>query len=218
MKNISYDDFLSQMCSIPVTEQSEWDYLSEIEKPPGLICEFGVFTGNSLCKIANIFNEFPVFGFDTFTGLPEDWIRTDFSYPKGSFFVWNYPLLPTNVYLIPGLFRDTIPKFVNHYISNELSFIHIDCKLYNSAKDIFETLNPLFQDNTVILFSDTINYPSYENHTIKAFYEYLLSSNYDVEFLAKSKTPFIIDPVEYIPETTSFLCKLKKTYKRTLDR
>jgi hypothetical protein len=218
MKNISFDEFLNQMISIPVVQESEVEYLSELDIQPGLICEFGVFTGNSLCKIANLFKDNYVFGFDIFTGLPENWERSDFSYPKGSFFVWNYPMLPPNVYLIPGLFNETIPKFVNHYISEQLSFIHIDCKLYNSAKDIFDKLNPLFQENTIILFSDSINYPSYENHVIKAFYEYLLSSNYDVEFIAKSKTPFDKNPIEYIPGTTSFLCKLKKTYKRLLDR
>jgi hypothetical protein len=39
-----------------------------------LWCEFGVFTGASVNLTAIGYNEIEVHGFDTFTGLPEDWV------------------------------------------------------------------------------------------------------------------------------------------------
>lgn len=41
--------------------------------PEGVIIELGVFKGESINKIASIFNKQKVHGFDTFTGLPENW-------------------------------------------------------------------------------------------------------------------------------------------------
>ena len=48
----------------------------------GVVCELGVYRGQSLNEIARHYAPEKVHGFDTFTGLPEFW-RDGF--PEGSF-------------------------------------------------------------------------------------------------------------------------------------
>ena len=43
----------------------------------GHILEFGVFKGKSLTMLSEHFLDQKVFGFDSFEGLPEDWIMTE---------------------------------------------------------------------------------------------------------------------------------------------
>lgn len=57
---------------------------SSIEYASGLIkndykhvLEFGVYEGGTISKLrANLSQEYKIFGFDSFEGLPEDWIGT----------------------------------------------------------------------------------------------------------------------------------------------
>jgi len=82
----------------------------------GLWMEFGVFTGGSLNRTA-IFKERycgvdsgPVFGFDTFTGLPEKW-ADDFA--EGSFSLnGDLPFVRDNAELVKGLFSVSLPPWI----------------------------------------------------------------------------------------------------------
>ena len=81
-----------------------------------------------------------VFGFDTFTGLPEDW--GDGWQAKGVFSQdGKLPEVNDNVELIVGLFQDTLELFLEEY-PHPAAYIHIDCDLYSSS---FEALNVIAQ-------------------------------------------------------------------------
>ncbi|CAF4152561.1 unnamed protein product, partial [Adineta steineri] len=107
----------------------------------GLWMEFGVFRGNTLTHIADwkrMFcgnNSQPVYGFDTFTGLPTDW-RNGHGY--GAFNIPNGTNIsvPYNAVLVKGLFIDTLPDqlllFDRQYqCHTPVSFVHIDCDIYD---------------------------------------------------------------------------------------
>ena len=66
----------------------------------------------------------PIYGFDSFEGLPEDW-RT--GYGKGAF-RGALPEVPGHVTLVKGLFGATLPGFLQEH-GEEVSFVHIDCDL-----------------------------------------------------------------------------------------
>jgi hypothetical protein len=83
--------------------------------------EFGVFTGDTINMAArtrrSVCGDFcsPVFGFDTFTGLPEAWVRDD-SDPdlgvdgQGTFNLeGKFPPVEPNVQLIKGIFLTCCP-------------------------------------------------------------------------------------------------------------
>ena len=63
-------------------------------RPHGTALEFGVGEGHTLRMIAQ---QMPVIGFDSFTGLPEDW-RPE--YPKGAFAWTAYQRFNTFYWLI----------------------------------------------------------------------------------------------------------------------
>jgi len=124
--------------------------LIELNKP-GDVLEFGVFKGASIQIIRNSLNEnFRVFGFDSFEGLPEDWEDT---ICKKGFFSTN-GLIPEikDVNFFKGLFEETIEEYLK--IANQICFIHVDCDLYTSTKTIFEKLGHLINFNTIIVFDE----------------------------------------------------------------
>src|SRR4051812_20980207 len=88
----------------------------------GLVCEFGVFEGQTISYIANRIPGRPVFGFDSFEGLPEDW-RGPFA--RGVFDTGGrLPSVPDNVSLIKGWFDATLPAFAAEH-AGPVALLHI---------------------------------------------------------------------------------------------
>lgn len=133
----------------------------------GMALEFGVGAGTSARLISQYM---PVFGFDSFKGLPEDW-RPGF--PKGRFRQADIPPLPSNVYLAIGLFEDTLPVFTRNAHNFNISLIHIDCDLYSSTKTVLRYIGPYLKVGTWIVFDEYWGYEGCENHEMKAWHEYV---------------------------------------------
>ena len=150
---------------------SDLDHLSfalSHAKLDGLYLEFGVATGRTLNHIASQRPNDTVFGFDVFSGLPENW-RTGFD--AGAFARTALPPVGKNCELIAGLFENTLPPFMAAR-SRDVAFIHIDCDLYGGTKTILETCRPFIKPGTVICFDEYFNYPGYELHEMKAWHEF----------------------------------------------
>ena len=80
-------------------------------KKNDLYLEFGVFVGNSTNFISKILKDIPLYGFDSFEGLREDWYAT--ASPKGRFNKYKkVPKLNKNVIPIIGWVQDTLPDFL----------------------------------------------------------------------------------------------------------
>lgn len=147
----------------------------------GLYLEFGVHAGGSITAIAtNVENT--VYGFDSFDGLPEAWNNL----PAGHF-ACPLPEVPSNVVLIKGWFKDTLPSFVENHKNEKVAFLHIDCDLYSSTKCIFDNLKNNFQDGSIICFDELIDYngDDWKNHEWKAWNEFLEETGYNWECLGK---------------------------------
>lgn len=152
--------------------------IEEAQVTDGLWLEFGVYKGNTLEYIAKRAS-FPVYGFDSFEGNPEDW-RSE--YRKGSFALENIPLFPNTASIIKGLFQNTLPVFLEANEKN-IAFVHIDCDLYSSAKAIFDLASQRFIEGTIIVFDEYFNYPGWKNHEFKAFKEFIESSKKKYEYI-----------------------------------
>jgi len=161
-----------------------------LRKNDGLILEFGVASGRTINHIASL-TEQTVFGFDVFTGLPENW-RTGFV--KGAF-AQSLPEVRENVELVVGLFESTIPSFLPLEPEKNISLLHIDCDLYSSTKTIFRLLGHRIVPGTVIVFDEYFNYPGWRNHEYKAFQEFIsfsqLSYRYD-SFVSKHQQVCVV--------------------------
>ncbi|HEY4045195.1 MAG TPA: class I SAM-dependent methyltransferase [Rhodopila sp.] len=145
----------------------------------GLVLEFGVGSGGTINHIASATNG-AVFGFDTFTGLPEDWRP---GYPAGAFAQPALPAVLENVELVVGLFADTLPRFVEAH-TGPVSLLHVDCDLYSSTKVIFRYLAHKIVPGTVILFDEYLNYPGWRQHEFKAFQEYITWSGQSYDYIS----------------------------------
>lgn len=155
----------------------------------GLILEFGVFRGESLRLIADATTA-PVYGFDSFEGLPEDWNGLQ---KKGQFSLEG--VLPrfsqANVRLVPGWFNETLPAFLAGH-PEPARFVHVDSDLYSSAVTVLTELRPRIVPGTVIQFDEYFNYPGWEHHEHKAFEEFIRDTGLKFEYLGYASSQYAV--------------------------
>ena len=153
----------------------------------GLYLEFGVYYGASINIIARLTDN-TVHGFDTFQGLPIDWVvgyaeRPDVE-PAGSYSTHGtLPEAPDNVRYHVGTFEDTLPAFREAH-PEPVSFMNIDCDLYESTVTIFRNLASRIRLGTVIVFDEYFCLSGWRDHEYKAFQEFLHDNELGYEYLA----------------------------------
>lgn len=166
----------------------EFKLIARNVKFPSPIVEFGVYRGHSINQIASSFPDHKVFGFDTFTGLPEDWDQGATLKKAGHFTTGGVlPKVKRNVTLIKGLIQDTLPEWIKKH-PEPLAFINIDTDLYSSAISILTVLNSQIVPGTIIRFDELCDwrllagkpdpraikqYPLWEEGEWKALLEWL---------------------------------------------
>ena len=159
-----------------------FDYALPKIKKGGLILEFGVRKGITTKEISKRIKIRTCHGFDSFEGLPEDWSGQP--YPKGSYSEkGKIPKLPKNIQIHKGWFNETLPKFLKNY-KETVDFIHFDCDLYSSTKTILDLLGNRITKDTVLIFDEYFNYPTWQQHEFKAFQEFVKKNNVLYEYLA----------------------------------
>ena len=163
-----------------VTRSALLNFAIDRVRVEGLWLEFGVYKGKSLRKIAEKTRQ-TVFGFDSFEGLPEDWIL---KYRKGDFSLkGRLPEdMPKNVNLVKGEFSESLPAFLEKN-AGPVAFLHIDCDLYQSTRTVFSHLKDRITAGTVILFDEFHNFPGWQEHEYRAFMEFIDSSRYSFEYI-----------------------------------
>ena len=109
--------------------------------------EFGVQNGESFKEFSNLFKSKKtlLYGFDTFTGMPENWHKIK----KGT---WSTNGKVPNIKdrrstFVKGIFQKTLPKYISHFKKlkklNYEFYIHNDSDLYSSTLFV---LNQFKQD------------------------------------------------------------------------
>jgi hypothetical protein len=167
------------------SRRTKFDLLSDAMKAvsvDGLICEFGVYRGQTINHIASLTHS-TVHGFDSFEGLPEDW-RGGFE--KGTFLCERLPDVRPNVVLHKGLFHESLPPFLAA-CEDKVAFLHIDCDLYSSTRVVLELLSDRIAAGTVIQFDEFLNFPGWQHGEYKAFSEFCTAEHIDVEYLGYVK-------------------------------
>jgi hypothetical protein len=178
--------------------------IDQIDIKDGIWAEFGVKFGKSAKIITKIKNKQypnlknPLFGFDSFIGLPSDtvWgkkgrLTTDGKVPDID-----------GAYFYKGWFESTIPKFNADY-KDALAFLHIDCDIYSSTVEVLEGMKEKIISGTVILFDDMLSYSQDkkkwvgEEHEFKAFMEFVDKYNVEYEWIAS------------VPNASQVACKIK---------
>jgi tetratricopeptide (TPR) repeat protein len=149
----------------------------------GLILEFGVFHGKTIRMIASEFPEIPVHGFDTFSGIPEDWHLTK----SGSYSTHGaLPPAPDNVHYHVGLFSEKLPDFLAAHLEQPIRLMNIDCDLYSSTKDVLDAVCLRVVPGTVIVFDEYVLNPHWKDDEYKAFQEAVDTYGWKYEYLGIS--------------------------------
>jgi predicted O-methyltransferase YrrM len=149
---------------------------------PGLALEFGVYSGKSVNRIAKSLEQ-PVFGFDSFEGLPEDWDVGNAVIGKDRFDLeGRLPQVESNVVLVKGWFDETLPLFLRLF-ADPVRILHIDCDLYSSTKTVLSCLGDRIQTGTVVVFDELINYPRFHEGEWRALYEFVVERRVSFEWL-----------------------------------
>ncbi|WP_164992356.1 class I SAM-dependent methyltransferase [Streptomyces sp. L2] len=135
----------------------------------GLWCEFGVSTGGSLWQLCGETSG-PVYGFDSFAGLPEQWeLSPKRSWPVGAFH-GEPKALRDNARLVQGMFENTVSEF---FVARgePIALAHIDCDLYSSTRTVLDGIADYVVPGTVLIFDELYNYPNFMDHELRALLE-----------------------------------------------
>lgn len=169
----------------------KWDYMKRFalyefllpeEKLDGPVnyLEFGVAAGRSFKWWVehNKHADSRFYGFDTFTGLPEDWNM----FKAGAMSTGG--VLPDvkddRAFFIKGLFQDSLPGFLNEFKDDKRKIIHLDADLFSSTLYVLTKLHPLLKKGDIILFDEF----AVPQHEFLAFSNFVQAYRFEYEVIA----------------------------------
>ncbi|MDC0222226.1 tetratricopeptide repeat protein [Gammaproteobacteria bacterium] len=153
---------------------------SIISKP---FYEFGVWRASSFKYLLKSFKK--GYGFDTFTGLPEDWDVGSHVEKKGAYTSdGNVPNIKGGEFIV-GKFEDTLPVFFSE--SRPIaSVINFDADLYSSTLCALNFSKQVMDKDTILIFDELIIHESWEQDEFKALNEFCSINHYSYEVIAIS--------------------------------
>ncbi len=180
-KKIGYNDFPSKWNYEKRYPFYQWVLENEtLNDSPVNYLEFGVAGGYSFkWFLANNNNPASRFyGFDTFTGLPEDFG----SFKKGTFNTNNeIPEINDNRgQFYQGLFQQTLPGFLKELDNTRRNLIMVDADLFTSTLFVLTSLAPYLKKDDIIFFDEF----AVPKHEFKAFLEFSQSYSIDLQLIA----------------------------------
>jgi O-methyltransferase len=144
--------------------------------------EFGVWEGESMRAWTgiNTNQNSRFYGFDSFEGLPEEWVRGfGHATQKGGFHLGGVmPTIPDpRVTLVKGWFQQTLGKVLRDTQISHPIVINNDSDLHSSTHYTLSMLDPILQPGDIIIFDE---YSSPAN-------EYLAWEQYKSAFMRKAE-------------------------------
>lgn len=142
--------------------------------------EFGVAAGNSIRWFTqeNKNEDSRFYGFDTFTGLPEDWGP----FKKGAFS--NNAQAPEindhRVKFYQGLFQQTVPGFMQNFKSEARNIIMLDADICSATTYALTSIAPLLKKGDIIFF-DEFTVPT---HEFKAYTDFVQAYYINMKLIA----------------------------------
>ena len=153
-----------------------------------------------------------IYGFDTFEGVDIQWENWDMK----QFNINGVPeqvkqldknvrykctgltkKFNSNVKFVKGLFQNTLPKFLKEK-NEKITFLHIDCDIYEGAKTIFDNCNKYLSNNSIIVFDELVNYYGFQNGEFKTFYEWVNENNIKFEWIGIDGKVLSYDEINFI--------------------
>lgn len=152
-----------------------------LKNEPITYYEFGVRHGTSMRWVTETQThpDSRFYGFDTFEGLPEDWIPfwgangIGGGATKGMMDAKQPKIGDERVKLYKGLFQKTLPICLKEHPPKNRLFINIDCDIYSGALFVLTSMHPYLKyDDYVYMdeFFDLLNEFAAFNDYVRAYY------------------------------------------------
>jgi hypothetical protein len=170
------------------TREDLWEYCLDVSKISNdkienrsktIILEFGVWKGESINYFGKKCPQAEIIGFDSFTGLHEEWsgvvinkgdASKDGIYKKQAFDVeGKLPKVPPNVKLIKGYFQETLPNFS---LGSKITIMHIDCDTYDSTIYVLNKFAKNLVKGSIIIFDEYFGFNNWRSHEHKALIDF----------------------------------------------
>jgi hypothetical protein len=167
-KKIAYTDFYTSKFEYTKREDLFRHVISTEKLSDVNYLEFGVSKGGSFRWWSNELQDANArfVGFDTFSGLPEDWGP----FKAGDMSNGNEPpeMDDDRCVFHQGLFQQTLVPFLADFKNDKKKIIHMDADLYSATLYVLTLMTPYLKPGDIIFF-DEFNVPM---HEYKAFIEW----------------------------------------------
>jgi hypothetical protein len=175
-----------------------FNYISKevVKESPIDYLEFGVYKGDSIKEWIglNLNLESRFFGFDTFTGLPEDWT---YSLKRGEFDLkGNVPIIgDKRVKIVKGRFQETLRPFLKEFQKKNRMLIHLDADLYSSTLYVLSQLDSILDKNDLLAFDEFSNVTG----EFRSFIDYKVAFERDFNMVSKvSSNGWLCNQVAFV--------------------
>ena len=176
-------DWVLSLKKSPKLFFNKWDFYDSVidlaqKKRP--FYEYGVRLGHSFKYLIQTFKK--GYGFDTFTGLPENWHS---SKPKGSYSSFGkVPNIKGGEFIV-GKFEETLPNF---FLKKRevASLINFDADLYSSTICSLNNSKAIIDNKTILVFDEFLMNSNWEKDEYRALKEFCKNLGYTYEVLAVS--------------------------------
>ncbi len=145
--------------------------------------EFGVWRGESIQEWARVnrHSDSRFFGFDSFEGLPEAWVKPTQVIPEGEYSAGG--VVPAcddeRMLFVKGLFQDTLPEFVDSFTPQNRLVLHFDADLYSSTLYALTMLHRFLVPGSLLVFDEFSSV-----HEFRALLDYVAAYRRRYELLA----------------------------------
>ena len=188
-KNHPYMRSFSWVFNLPNLPQlyfNKWHFLESISKmtiQSRPFYEFGVWRGASFNYLIKFYEK--GFGFDTFTGLPEDWDTGNIMEKSGSYSSDGIVPEVKGGEFIMGKFEDSLPVFFSQE-RPVASLINFDSDLFTSTICALNYSKKIIDKDTILIFDEFLINENWEQDEYKALEKFCFQNNFSYEVLAVS--------------------------------
>ena len=185
MRSFSWAFSLSNLPELYFNKWYFFDALVKKSKVSKPFYEFGVWRASSFKYLIKVFKK--GYGFDTFTGLPEDWYDVNGSVAQkaGTYTSdGNVPNIKGGEFII-GKFEDTLPIFFSKNRPTA-SVINFDADLYSSTICALNFSKSVMDRDTILIFDELLMNENWEQDEFKALNEFCSINHYSYEVIAIS--------------------------------
>ncbi len=125
-------------------------------------------------------------GFDTFTGLPEDFGP----YKKGTFANSNNipEIKDERGKFYQGLFQQTLPGFLKSFDNCKKTVVMLDADLYTATLFVLTSLAPFLKKDDIIFFDEFV----VPTHEFMAYKNFVDSYYFDLELIGAANNYYFV--------------------------